>query len=349
MSPDPPDLETAVDRIDLLIDLDRHADAERESRDLIGREPEAWQAYAALARALVAQDRYEEGIAACRAALSRSPDEELVHFIAGAALGDLGRLDEAAEAAAEVIRLDPDWSCGYHLMAAVESRRGRFQEGRAAALAGLRLDPIDQELLYEKGWIDKQLGDYAEAVRTGEDGLAHHPNSTSLRSMVAAAKQEWAWRCVRPGSAVALYRQADGLVNEAIRLRPGDATYHVQRRGNVIAWRSYLLRWVVLAVALTAAVVTGVMAWAGTPVAVVFGLMVGAGMAAGAAAFLLRYSAGPRWDGFPLFVPARLLGVPVVPVTRRERVVGAALWAAVTVLLVLPPAAAVLAGQWSPP
>ena len=233
------------ERLNLLLELRRYADAEKLAREAIGRDPQWAPGYTHLARALINLGN-KGAIDAAREGARRAPGDAWAVGTLSCALNWFGRYPEALEAAEQAVKLDPRYPWAYTMLANVLYNLNRFKECREAAAAGLRCDPLNEGLIRWKGWADHKLGEQAEALRTAEEGLKHHPNSHLLLNLIGCVKwtlAEQAWGRKR----LQLHRAADELIRGAMRLDPSQSAYRDNLRGNARSCRVNLLTGLLLA------------------------------------------------------------------------------------------------------
>lgn len=232
-------MNSDTDRINLLLDLRRYADAERAARDAVGRDPQWAAGYSHLARALMGRNN-PEAIDAAREGARKAPRDAWAVCTLACALNWFNKSKEALEPAEEALRLDPRYAWTYALLSNILYNLSRYADARARAIDGLRFDPLGESLFRWKGWAEHKLGDHAEALRTAEEGLKHHPNSHLLLNLIGcvkwvAAEQTWGLKRLRG------HRAADAVLRESIRLDPTQQAYRDNLRGNAISCRRHVV------------------------------------------------------------------------------------------------------------
>ncbi len=155
-----PDIDIAYDFGMVLLDLDKHVEAERlfcrfpgEARALIGR-----------GLAAFATGRPEEAGRWFRQAAAKEPGAADVHALIGDVAFTSSQFDEAAEAYAEALRLEPNNSenqvkAGRNLLRLERAGEARERFTRAASI-----NPLDAEAHFELGRLALESGD-AQAAR----------------------------------------------------------------------------------------------------------------------------------------------------------------------------------------
>jgi tetratricopeptide (TPR) repeat protein len=321
------------DRLNLLLDLRRYADAEKVARDAIGRDPQWASAYTHLARALMGQNK-KEAIDAAREGARKAPHDAWAVGTLACALNWFGLSKEALEPAEQAVKLDPRYAWAYAMLSNILFNLNRFKDAHAKAVEGLRFDPLNESLFRWKGWAEHKMGEQKEALLTAEEGLKHHPNSHLLLNLIGCVKWTQAEKLLLGPKRLRLHRAADELIRESIRLDPTQQAYRDNLRGNTRACRQPLV-----GVVLTLACVVFVV----VPVFVAANVVVRAGdpnkaemvTALCMMAFIVAMGFA-NCQGIALVAPLARFGVPAAPVTPAERRAGRAQLAAFAVLAVAP-------------
>src|SRR5688572_25271694 len=123
-------MSTDNERLNLLLDLRRYADAEKLAREAIGRDPQWASAYTHLARALMAQNK-PGATRAAREGVRKAPHDPWAYAVLAYVLNWSGRVKEATRAAEEAIRLAPRYAWAYAVLANILFNRNRFGTARA--------------------------------------------------------------------------------------------------------------------------------------------------------------------------------------------------------------------------
>src|SRR5687768_12272183 len=107
-------MSDANDRLNLLLSLNRYADAEREAREALGRDPDWANGYTHLARALAGLGRLADAELAARTGVGKDPQDAWAHAVHAWVLNRLGRWADARSAVREALRLWPGYpfACG---------------------------------------------------------------------------------------------------------------------------------------------------------------------------------------------------------------------------------------------
>src|SRR5580698_4923454 len=108
----------SLEKANLLIDLGRHADAERELRALLAADPDDARIHATLGFVLGRQRRSDEALAAADAAVRCDPTLSTGFYVQCLALSAMQRTDSALNSLRSALRLDA-WCVEYYLQLAV--------------------------------------------------------------------------------------------------------------------------------------------------------------------------------------------------------------------------------------
>jgi tetratricopeptide (TPR) repeat protein len=305
------------DRLNLLLDLRRYADAERMARDAIGRDPQWAAGYTHLARALMGQNK-ADAVDAAREGARKAPHDAWAVGTLACVLNWFDRPKEALEPAEEAIRLDPQYAWAYAMLSNVLYNLGRYTDARQKAVQGLRFDPLSESLFRWKGWAEHKLGEQAEALRTAEEGLKHHPNSHLLLNLIGCVRWSRAEKS-HGRKRLREHRAADALLRDSIRLDPTQPAYRDNLRGNAASCRKYLVTNGLTLVAIAAVLVPLLGLLVATPPGAPLGQqpLVGLLLPVGVCGLLsLLFVQSER---FALSLPLDRFGVPSLPTTRGDR------------------------------
>lgn len=230
-----------TERLNLLIGLRRYADAEKAAREAIARNPNWGPGYTHLARALINLNRADEAIEAAREGIRKTPKDAWAVGTLACALNWFNRTKEALGAAEEAVRLDPTYAWSYAMLANIYFNLNRFTDARRAAADGMKYDPESESLFRWKGWAEHSLNRYRDCLATAEAGVMTHPNSHLLLNLLGRVKWSLAERKWVRGR-MALHREADTALAEAVRLNPAEQSYRSSWRDNATSARGYILR-----------------------------------------------------------------------------------------------------------
>lgn len=230
-----------TERLNLLIGLRRYADAEKAAREAIARDPNWGPGYTHLARALINLNRADDAIEAAREGVRKAPKDAWAVGTLACAMNWFNRPKEAIGPAEEAVRLDPTYAWAYAMLANLYFNLNRFQDARRTATDGMKYDPESESLFRWKGWAEHSLKRYRDALATAEAGVKKHPNSHLLLNLLGRVKWSLAERKWFRGR-LALHREADAALAEAVRLNPAEPSYRSNWRDNAVSARGYILR-----------------------------------------------------------------------------------------------------------
>jgi tetratricopeptide (TPR) repeat protein len=188
------------ERVELLCDLERWADALPLVSRLLATEPENELAWCLLAQCQLGLGHYEAALTTAERAAALAPDSEWPHRLLSFAATHLGRRDDAVRAAREAVRLDPGaWQTHARLAAAAcrsEASRGRRNprtrpnraEAALAAERALALAPDEPQVQLIYGSVAASLGRRAVAERAYRTALQLDPQSSGAHHLLAALR-----------------------------------------------------------------------------------------------------------------------------------------------------------------
>src|SRR5262245_36047856 len=212
------------ERLNLLLDLRRYADAEKAAREVIAKNPDWGAGYTHLARALIGLNKPNEAIDAAREGVRKAPHDAWAFGTLACALNWFGQCKEALEPSEQAIKLDPRYVWAYAMTANILYTLNRFDAAREKTLEGLRLDPTHESLYRWKGWAEHKRGLHDEALATAQEGLKHHPNSHLLLNLIGCIKWTQAEKLWH-GPRLRMHREADVMLRESVRLDPTQPAY----------------------------------------------------------------------------------------------------------------------------
>ncbi|TMR04830.1 tetratricopeptide repeat protein [Actinomadura soli] len=205
----PPGAREMVARAQLLLQLRRPAEAEREARAVLAREPEHAGAHMIVALALSGQGNAAEALDAADRAVGLGPGAWMGHWVRGVVLSNAGRGHKALSAFKDALACDAEQPVVYERLARGHYAVREYRLAVQAAEAGLRLAPEDGELAKIMSLALVETGDPAGAREHAARAVRLAPESASAH---------------RTHGAVALatgdHRAAAGSFREALRLAP---------------------------------------------------------------------------------------------------------------------------------
>ncbi|TDD12202.1 tetratricopeptide repeat protein [Nonomuraea deserti] len=199
-----------LERARTLLQLRRPADAERELRGVLARQPQYATAHAFLALALVQQGNAAEAVEESDEAVRLAPDHWSTHYVAAQVHHRARRPAAALAAATTALRLNPEHPPIWEQLARTHMLVGQWPQMADAAQRGLALDPEDSDLASLLSLARTQLGDAEPARAAAAHAVGLDPESATAH--VAYGRAELAFGDPR--------RAAEAF-REVLRLDPG--------------------------------------------------------------------------------------------------------------------------------
>lgn len=192
-------------------------DAEAAFDRALETDPANMDALRGLGEVYVRQNRPEDAENVLRANLGMHPGSEAAHSALGWFLYGAGRYAEAAEQYEYVVALNPDNMHGYSNLGTAQMLGGFFAEAIATMNQALEIDP--QEVTYSNlGLMYYYLGNLDAAIENHERAVAMAPKDYLARVNYGDAL----WVAGREEEALATYRQARDLAEQALQINPKD-------------------------------------------------------------------------------------------------------------------------------
>lgn len=175
-------------RLDTLMDLGRHREAETGLRDVLARDPQDVTALRMLSDCLRATDRSEEALAAAGAAVGLAPQNPVCLGTVVECLIDLGRGPEAVDAAYRLVSELPHWWASHYTLGHALWKARRFRDGLTAANEAIRLAPLEGACHNLAGMCLSDLGLDKEAEVAYRRSLELDPHSAVTLNNLAALR-----------------------------------------------------------------------------------------------------------------------------------------------------------------
>ncbi|MBB5133413.1 tetratricopeptide (TPR) repeat protein [Thermocatellispora tengchongensis] len=210
---DPAQVVTAAESIErarTLLGLRRPAEAERELRGVLARDPQHAAAHALLALALSGRGATAEAVREAREAVRLAPENWLPHYVAGQVHYRARHAAEALAAAEAALSLAPEHVPVWELLARVHVLRGRWPQVAEAARHGLAIDPQHAGLVSLLALALTMLGDAEGARAAAAQALRIDPESPTAHLVSGRAEL-----------AFGDPRRAAEAFREVLRLDPG--------------------------------------------------------------------------------------------------------------------------------
>ena len=208
-------IDQFLERAGVLLETNRADQAEDFIRQALAEEPDNPRALAELARCLMQQEKYADALAPAQQAVAQEPDHPYYLYLLGHAYMFNNQADKAREMARSALQLAPDSADLYRLLAQLEFQESRWELALFNAEKGLEFEPDHEGLanlrtmalvklnrtaeardtvdstLYKnpenpaahanKGWVEIERGNYAEAQKSFLEALRINPNNEHAR------------------------------------------------------------------------------------------------------------------------------------------------------------------------
>ena len=173
-------------RIEVLLELDRDAEAEALIRQGLAVSPDDLGLLDQLVRCLVGQGRPQEALGPARELVAALPDSDRAHRLLANCLNGLGRAKEAEAEARVALSIDPENGFNHYLLAHVLKNRVFDGGAKLAALQALEFDPEQVPFLILAGQLHL-ASDKALSRELFERALRAEPeNAAAARGLAQA-------------------------------------------------------------------------------------------------------------------------------------------------------------------
>jgi tetratricopeptide (TPR) repeat protein len=150
-----------------------------------GAQPDAIEAYVALANLLAGLGRNDDASARLAEAAKKFPDSAALNRARGGVAMSAGRLDEAKQELEAALKKDDDLGARFEL-GQVLRRMRRFDEAGKAFDTVAAVDKDYPGLIVERGLIYEATGDSTTALKMYEDALKKAPDDTDLKLRIGS-------------------------------------------------------------------------------------------------------------------------------------------------------------------
>ena len=207
------DVSILLDRADLLLQQDRHRDAEASIRQALEQEPENDYALCLLARCYFDQKKIEEGIEVILRAIALDPNNSLYFYLLAFGYYQNNKAFAAIDNLNKAIQLNP-WVAEYYgLLAYVLIDEREFQKALDKANEGLAIDAENITSLQARSRALNKLNRTDDAIETMQNALAQDPDNESTHATVG-------WNYLEKGR----HQESAKHFREALRLDPNHAS-----------------------------------------------------------------------------------------------------------------------------
>ena len=166
----------ALARVEALVELGRHAEAESMLARVLADRPDDHRAWCLLALARDGLSHWAEMLQAANHAVAVTPDHEWGHRLASIALARLEMTEEAVRAAAEAVRLDPHGWRTHLQYSLVAARLPRLaQDAYRAAGRAAEIAPHSSDTHFALGFTSDATGRHEEVAGHYHEALRLNP------------------------------------------------------------------------------------------------------------------------------------------------------------------------------
>ena len=207
------DVSILLDRADLLLQQDRHRDAEASVKQALEQEPENDYALSLLARCYFDQKKIDEGIEVILRAIALDPQNSFYFYLLAFGYYQSDKAFAAIDNLNKAIQLNP-WVAEYYgLLAYVLIDEREFQKALDKANEGLAIDAENITSLQARSRALNKLNRTDDAIETMQNALAQDPDNESTHATVG-------WNYLEKGR----HQDAAKHFREALRLDPNHAS-----------------------------------------------------------------------------------------------------------------------------
>lgn len=205
-------MNSQYSRIELLLSQGRHELAERETRQLLGQNPDDALAHSLLAICIGNDtDRQDEATREAQMAVAIEPDSSFSHYVLSQVLASANQLSEAYQSINEAISLDP-YDADYFAHASmIRLQQRNWEDALKHAEQGLAINPESNDCNNLRTIALERLGRTGDAVVSAEENLKNAPDNSYAHSAHGYA-------LLNDGK----HREAQVAFREALRLDPNN-------------------------------------------------------------------------------------------------------------------------------
>ena len=202
-------MEAVMQRVELLLDQRRFAEARGIIMQGLAQDPEHPVLNAFLGYCLRMEDRAQEALQPAMQAVGRAPEWSFVHYVLALVYDGMDNRKKALESVDVAIGLEPNESSYHGLKAALLFQAKQWHDAVASAKQGLQFDPEDSQCRGILTAAMNQLGQHDAVEHLVDETLRKDPED-------AFAFANKGWSCLRQGDA----KEAIRHFKEALRLEP---------------------------------------------------------------------------------------------------------------------------------
>ena len=191
----------------------RHAEAEIQTRKLLGRYPDFAYGWQLLGGILQAQGK--DALPAFRKVVELKPNEAEAYYNIGVILSAQKRFEEATDSFQRAVKLKPGLAEAHGKLGNALKERGRLDEAAASYRRAIKIDPASAEVHSNLGTVLKAQGQIDEALSCYRRAIALKPDFALAWYNLGNAQQE-----------AGQLNEALKSFRRAVEIKPGFAEAH---------------------------------------------------------------------------------------------------------------------------
>ena len=202
-------LNVLLERADLLLQQDRHRDAEISIKQALEQEPENDHALSLLTRCYFDQKKLDEGIETILRAIAIDPENSFYFYLLAFGYYQKDAAFAAIDNLNKALQLNPYAAEYYGLLAYVLIDEKEFQKALDKANEGLAIDAENITCLQARSRALNKLNRIDDAIETMQNALAQDPDNESTHATVG-------WNFLEKGR----HQESAKHFREALRIDP---------------------------------------------------------------------------------------------------------------------------------
>src|SRR5215216_3252796 len=203
------DVNTLLERADLLLEQGRYKDAEGYIKQVLGQEPENDEALALLARSYINSGRTDEGIETINRAIAIEPNNSFYFYLLAFGYYRKDLNFAAITNLNKAIELNPYYAEYFGLLSLIHIEERDFELALDKANEGLALNPKNITCLNARATALNKLKRTEAAIETMQDALSEDPDNEHTHTTIG-------WNLLEKGK----HKEASKHFMEALRIDP---------------------------------------------------------------------------------------------------------------------------------
>jgi tetratricopeptide (TPR) repeat protein len=203
------DINSLLERADLLVEQGRHKDAESYIKQALEQEPENTEALALLSRSYINSGNYNEGIEVILRAIALEPNNSFYFYLLAFGYYRKNLNHAAITNLNKAIELNPYYAEYFGLLAIIYIGEREFEAALEKANEGLALDPENITCLNARATALNKLKRTEDAIETMQNALAQDPDNEYTHTTIG-------WNLLEKGR----HKEATKHFMEALRIEP---------------------------------------------------------------------------------------------------------------------------------